>query len=162
MTQPMDDFELDRRLDALSRSASVAPGNWAAIESRIHRRRWPVARLSAIAAAAVLAGVALVVSQIAPEPVPSGGMAEAMQAEVQAMRASAPAPLAVSAGDSPAALVAAWQENQQAIVQLEQAMEDDPGNRLLLEFLTEARMRQARLVRSASHHQTLNDGSITL
>ena len=57
--------------------------------------------------------------------------------------------------------MAAWQDNQQAIAQLEQALEQDPGNRMLLEFLTEARMRQARLVRSIDrndgHNQTLNN-----
>ena len=84
-------------------------------------------------------------------------------AEVRAMRASAPEMPLTTNIDSPSALMAAWQDNQQAIVQLEQALEHDPDNRMLLEFLTEARMRQARLVKSIGRNQTpTNDRSMNL
>jgi len=67
---------------------------------------------------------------------------------VRAMRASAPAEPVLSRLDSPQALMQAWQENQNAIAELEQALERDPGNGLLLEFLAEARLRQAQLIHS--------------
>lgn len=156
----MDDDELDRRLSALMRTAEPPAENWTVIERRIRKRRWPTALSTALAAAAVLSGVALVVSQIVSVEATrttGGGMAETVQAEVHAMRASAPVTPAGSDIDSPAAVMAAWQDNQQAIAQLEAALERDPDNRLLLEFLTEARMRQARLVRSIGHSQTPND-----
>jgi len=153
----MDDSELDRRLDALTRIAEPPPDNWTAIERRIRKRRWPKALSAGLAAAAVVAGIALVVLQIGPTPVSSGGLAETMKAEVQAMRVAAPETPAASDIDSPASFMAAWQDNQQAIAQLEQALEHDPDNRLLLEFLTEARMRQARLVRSIGLNQTPNN-----
>lgn len=159
----IDDAELDRRLDGLARIAEPTPGNWTAIERRIRKRRWTRALSAGLAAAAVLSGLALVVSQLGPAPVPPGGIAETMHAEVRAMRASAPAAPAVANTDSPAAVMAAWQDNQQAIAQLEQALEHDPDNRMLLEFLTEARMRQARLVRSIGRSQNpTNERSMNL
>ena len=164
---PMDDRELDRRLDALTRVAEAPPGNWAQIERRIGKRRRSWAVPAGLAAAAVLSGVLLVVSQSGPSPVLHGGIAETMQAEVQAMRVAAPEALAASDIDSPAAITAAWQENQQAIAQLERALEQDTDNRMLLEFLTEARMRQARLVRWIGRNDGIkqtpnNERSMTL
>lgn len=156
-----DDGELDRRLDALTRVAEPPSGSWSVIERRIRKRRWPGVLSAGFAAAAVLSGVALVVSQFGPAP--AGGIAETMHAEVRAMRASAPEMPVSTDIDSPAALMAAWQDNQQAIAQLEQALEHDRDNRMLLEFLTEARMRQARLVKSISRHQTpTNERSMNL
>ena len=159
----LDDSELDRRLDALTRVGEPPSGSWSAIERRIRRRRWPGVLSAGFAAAAVLSGVALIVSQIGPAPTPTGGIAETTHAEVRAMRASAPEMPLTTNIDSPSALMAAWQDNQQAIVQLEQALEHDPDNRMLLEFLTEARMRQARLVKSIGRNQTpTNDRSMNL
>lgn len=158
MNEPrIDDSELDRRLDALVRVAEPPADSWSAIERRIQKRRWSMAVPAGLAAAAVLCGVALVVSQLGPAPSHPGGIAEAMQAEVHAMRVAAPESPVVTDMESPEALMAAWQDNEQAIDQLEQALERDPGNRLLLEFLTEARMRQARLVRSIGQNQTPNN-----
>lgn len=168
---PMDDLELDRRLDALARVAKVPPENWKAIEQRIRRRRWAVAMPAAIAAAAFLSGIAVVVTQITSMPAQPSLMARVTQAEVQAMRAVSPQIAEVSdiranldAGfESSESLIAAWEQNQAAIAELEQAIERDPQNSLLLEFLTEARMRQARLARSISQEQVSpNQRSITL
>lgn len=153
----IDDSELDRRLDALTRIAEPSVGNWNEIERRIGKRRWPAMLWVGIAAAAVLSGVALVVSQIGPAPMSGDGLAEMMHAEVQAMRVAAPETHMSFDADSPAGIMAAWQDNQEAITQLEQALERDPDNRMLLEFLTEARMRQARLVRSIGRNQTPNN-----
>lgn len=149
----MNDLELDRRLAALPREAEPAPANWAAIDRRIARRRRP----AVAAAVAALVGVALVLSQAGFEPSTGSRLESLVSVEVAAMRAAAPEPLAVAVPDSAEALMAAWQENQDAIAQLEQALRRDPGNRLLLEFLTEARMRQARLTRSIGNETTPNN-----
>lgn len=138
----IDDRELDRRLDALARETDVDQSLWPGIERRLRpARRWP-------AAAAGVAGVflgALVVALLAIDgPAPEGPAVA--QSEADAMRAAAPDVLEVSRAGASSPLMEAWQDNQAAIDQLEQALERDPDNPLLLEFLSEARLRQARLI----------------
>lgn len=158
MNQPrIGDSELDRRLDALARVGEPPAGAWSAIERRIGQRRRSMAVPAGLAAVAVLCGVALVFLQLGSVPTRPGGIAEAMQAEVRAMRVAAPEASLIADIESPEALMTAWQDNEQAIDQLEQALEQDPDNQLLLEFLTEARMRQARLVRSIGQNQIPNN-----
>lgn len=140
----IDDHELDRRLNALPRATVADESLWPRIEQRLHptRRR----SVSAVAAAVAAVGVGVLVLALsvyestAPEP---PAMA---QSEAAAMRAVAPDEAAVWRVNASSPLVEAWHENQAAIEQLEQALERDPGNRLLLEFLSEARLRQARLI----------------
>jgi len=154
----MDDFELDRRLHALAREADPPPGNWCAVQRRIRPRRWT----AVAAAAAVFAGVVLVTSQFAIEPSSSSRLEVLVRSEAAAMETVAPEIRGVAAGDSGQALMAAWQENQDAITQLERALRRDPGNRLLLEFLTEARLRQARLARLGKSTPLENERSMKL
>ena len=139
----IDDRELDRRLAALTREIDVDESLWPAIERRLRpARRWPAAAVALITAVAI-AGVFIAMPTIdrgAPE---GPGVA---QREAEAMRALAPEASAVSQIDASPALQQAWQENQTAIEQLEQALEADPDNRMLLEFLSEARLRQAQLI----------------
>ncbi len=149
----MNDSELDRRLNALPRAAEPTSEIWKAIDRRIARRRWP----ALTAAAAALGGVALIFSQAGFEPSSSSRLESLVHDEVAAMQAAAPEPLAVATPDSAPALMAAWAENQDAIAQLEQALRRDPGNGLLLEFLAEARMRQARLTRSIGNQTFPNN-----
>ncbi|MGK7294465.1 MAG: hypothetical protein ACNS61_01400 [Candidatus Wenzhouxiangella sp. M2_3B_020] len=138
------DRELDARLDALTREAEPDDRTWRRIEQRLRpRRRAP---LAAIAAAVVIGLGTLIVAQF-----PFGGDEVSrdrllVQAEVRAMAASAPDETALQRTNSPEELMQAWQENRDAIEELERALERDPDNRLLLEFLSEARLRQARLV----------------
>ncbi|MEX2498728.1 MAG: hypothetical protein WD397_07625 [Wenzhouxiangellaceae bacterium] len=149
----MNDSELDRRLNALPREAEPAPGNWTEIDRRIRRRRWP----ALAAAVAALGGVVLIFLQPGFEPSSGSRLESLLSAEVVAMQAAAPEPLAVAAPDSAEALMAAWQENQNAIAQLELALQRNPGNQLLLKFLAEARMRQARLTRSIGNETSPNN-----
>jgi len=153
----IDDLELDRRLRALARETDPPPAPWRAVRRRIRSRTWPAA-----AAAAVVAGVALAASQLAFEPASSSRLESLVRSEAAAMRSVVPDRLPVAAPDSGAALMAAWQENRAAIGQLERALERDPGNRLLLEFLTEARMRQARLARLGKSTLPDNERSMKL
>jgi len=152
----IDDRELDRRLHALTREAEPAPGGWRSIERRMGlRRRIPAA---ATAAAAVLAVGALVVFRLAPEAGGGPEMRRLVAAEVTAMRAAAPGQRAVAQLDSPEALMRAWQDNRDAIAELEAALARDPDNELLLEFLREARLRQARLIGQGitTHERSMN------
>lgn len=154
---PAQDAELDRRLAALTRSAEPASTSWSVIQARIERSTesdqrarsrpfWPVA----MAAAAVLAAVAAVVWQVPRSPTLSEPAFDAgrvlVQREAEAMRRTAPT---VTGGLEVApTLAGAWAENQTAIEELEAALDRDPDNRLLLEFLAEARLRQVQLLNS--------------
>jgi hypothetical protein len=139
----MDDRELDRRLDGLTREIEADESLWPAIERRLRpSRRWPAL---AATAAALAIGV-LVVSQSLDErtkPETRPGLAGEHAAPAGEIT---PEALAVSGVDGAQPVMQAWQDNQAAIEQLEQALQRDPDNPLLLEFLSEARLRQARLI----------------
>ena len=138
----LDDRELDRRLNALTRETNADESLWPGIEQRLRpARRWPAITGSAAAVTAGAIVIALSVFDSAPPERP-----DTAQSQAEAMRAAAPDALAVSSIYGSQSLMKAWQENQAAIEQLEQALARDPDNRLLLEFLSEARLRQARLI----------------
>lgn len=140
----IDDTELDARLSALPRETAPDARNWQRIQRRIRRRR----RVP-LAAAAAVAAVGLGVAILAQRPFGGGDAPRdrlLVRAEVQAMAASAPDEAALRRAGSPEALMQAWQDNRAAIAELERALARDPDNTLLLEFLGEARLRQARLV----------------
>lgn len=141
----MDDEQLDRRLAELPREAEPDDAVWAGIERRIRpARRWPAGVAAGLALAAGLAVIVQIATR-APEPTAMASAARA-EAEMRAMRAGAPARLALDRIGSSEALMAAWAENRAAIEQLERALQRDPDNALLLEFLREARMREAGIV----------------
>lgn len=141
----IDDRELDRRLAALTREIDVDESLWPGIERRLGAaRRWPAAAAAVASITAVaIAGVFIAMPTIDRGAIEGPGVA---QREAEAMRALTPEASAVSQIDASPALQQAWQENQTAIEQLEQALEADPDNRMLLEFLSEARLRQAQLI----------------
>lgn len=146
--------ELDRRLASLTRSAEPAPSSWSRIQQRIeqdstsdgrhrHRPIWPVA----MAAAAVFALVAVVVWQLPTSTGPQfDDGRQLVQREAEAMRRAAP--MVTGGFEEAPPLAEAWTENQIAIDELEAALDRDPDNRLLLEFLAEARLRQVRMLNS--------------
>lgn len=141
-----DDHDLDRRLDALARHAQPDVAVWQQIASRIDRpRHRPL--LAAAAALAVFAVVAGIVLVDRPER-PSTPMQTLVTQEAAALRASAPS-RSLSAGFlPPAAIDHAWNENRTAIAELEAALQRDPDNRMLLDFLAQARLREAELLRA--------------
>lgn len=146
------DRELDARLDALTRETEPDDRTWRRIERRIRQRRVvPLAATAAVAGIGLGAAIVVaIVSTIVGPPSFDGADVSRdrllVQAEVRAMAASAPDETALRHIDSPEELMQAWQDNRDAIRELERALERDPDNRLLLEFLSEARLRQARLV----------------
>lgn len=151
----IDDRELDRRLDALTSEVEADESLWPGIERRLlPARRWP-------AVAAVVAALGLGFMFVALSLYDNAAVehANVAQTEAAAMRSAAPGPLAVSSIDATPSLLEAWHENQSAIEQLEHALDRDPGNRLLLDFLTQARLRQARLIRQGL---STSERSITL
>ena len=142
----VDDRELDRRLNALTRETDADESLWPGIEQRLRpARRGPLVKGSAAAVVVGATVIALLVLNGAPPE-----RTDTAQSQAEAMRAAAPDALAVSSIDASQSLAKAWQENQAAIEQLEQALARDPDNRLLLEFLGEARLRQARLIQRGS------------
>lgn len=159
------DTDLDRRLAALVREAPPPAGAWAGIRRRIDPRYEAAARNrfdrpAAAAAAAAVAAMALVAVLVLEGTNPDPGSSRdpaavaaiepgraVVQAEVAAMRRTAPV---VTGGlDASLPLAEAWADNQAAIEQLEAALDADPDNYLLLEFLAEARLRQTRLLNAA-------------
>jgi hypothetical protein len=152
----IDDTELDARLAALARDTEPDERNWRRIERRIRpRQRAPIAAAAAVAVVAIAVGI---VAQFR-----GGGDVprdhQLLEAEVKAMAAAAPDEAALRRAGSPEALMQAWQHNRQAIEELERALVRDPDNTLLLEFLSEARLRQARLVQQG---MTTTERSMTL
>lgn len=158
--KPESERDLDGRLDALTHHCDPDPVVWSAIEARLDRenqaethRAPPSARrrgwAAGLAFAASLTGALALGLALLQSPGGPGGsapVARAFQMEQTAMRAVAPEPLPALLPDAPESLMAAWAENQAAIDELERALQRDPENRLLLEFLAQARLRQARLV----------------
>lgn len=160
-TQEPADRELDQRLEALSRRADPDPALWQAIEARLDQEtrqretrsgnsRWFAgSAIAASIAGALTIGLLLTMQSgdFADENV-----ASAFQRELVAMQASAPAPLSSIRPDAPESLMAAWAENQSAIEELEEALNRDPDNRLLMEFLAQARLRQTHLIQAGITH----------
>jgi len=141
----IDDRELDRRLGALTREVEADESLWPGIESRLRTRHRKPGWIAAAAAVGALSiGALLVALSMFQRTVPDERSYAQRQAE--AMRTAAPDAVAVSRVEASPPLIKAWRENQAAIDELERALERDPDNRLLLEFLSEARLRQARLI----------------
>ena len=142
----LDDRELNRRLDSLTRRTEPDEGLWPGIERRLH----PARRRPAAAAVVAVVGIGGLLVALSVLDGNSSRAPSLAQVEADAMRTAAPETLPVSRGHGSTALLEAWQDNQAAIYELEQALERDPDNRLLLEFLSEARLRQARLIQRST------------
>jgi len=142
----IDDRELDRRLDSLTRQVPADESLWPRIERQTRSpRRWPA--VAAIAASVGAGAMFVALSILEDNTAQPAGYA---QREAEAMRAVSPDAMAVSRVDASPSLQSAWRANQSAIEELERALQRDPDNRLLLEFLSEARLRQARLIQRSS------------
>jgi hypothetical protein len=145
----LEDTELDRRLSALPRQTDIDQRHWQAIEARLQAppRRWPRFMAAAAGIAACLAVALLLVDQAS---LPSGNDASVViAAEISAMRAQA-AGLEADWDGQDLEMAGAWDENQDAIEELERALARHPDNPMLMDFLAQARLRQAQLVQQAT------------
>jgi cytochrome c-type biogenesis protein CcmH/NrfG len=154
----LSDQELDRRLTALTRTCDAPESLWQRIGPRLSRRRRN-GLLAAVAGVAAVLMVALALFQ--SEPALSPAHHTMVSAEVEAMRRQAPSAAWALPVDSKGGVHAAWQENLAAIAELEQALERNPGNTLLLEFLARARLRQSELINLATMQFTADPGLST-
>lgn len=144
----INDAELDRRLAGLPRAVDVPAAVWTRIERRIAPRRRPW--IGSVAASVVLIAVAGLLVLSGPDKAgPADPEAVVIAAEVDAMRRSAPDPSALMAANLDQAWHSAWIENLAAIDELEKALERNPDNRLLMDFLARARLRQSELINQA-------------
>lgn len=151
----MNDMELDRRLDALPREAAAPETLWPVIERQIahrSRRTW----LAGIAAALVMAVLAALTANNLKDLNPpdlTGTVslaATVIAAEISAMDRAAPDAEQVPRTDFDKGWKEAWDLNQTAINELEHALKESPDNRLLLDFLARARLRESELVNRAT------------
>ncbi len=150
------DAALDLRIAALARSAEPGDRVWTGIAARIEPARRAGGRRAATAAVAlaflIVIGFGIVLVQPGPQRsvTMSDPAVQLVRAEAEAMRRTAPAVTAGWVDELPwaEAWADAWAGNQAAIDELEAALARDPDNRLLLEFLAEGRLRQARLIHS--------------
>lgn len=157
----LSDCELDRRLDALDRSCAPPELVWQEIERQLDiprgqpRRRW-MALAAAFSALAIAA--ALVLQPVRP-PGESGliesGLVESAN-QPTALQASSRGAGAPSLQRSRLAVARARAENAAAIRMLEAALERETGNHLLMEFLAEARFREADLSATAARLEAPN------
>lgn len=144
----LPDHELDRRLSALERSCAPPERVWQQLQDQLETRpsRWR-SNLPWMAMAAAVSGLA-VISALWLWPV--GSPPDSAQVELQAPQTT---PIvvepAIGLQRSRQAVAAASAENEAAIRKLEAALEREPGNVLLMEFLAEARFRQAELMSTA-------------
>lgn len=144
MTLP--DRQLDARLDALPRTAP-SPEVWPHIHRRIHARRLPA--LPAIAAAVVMVLVSgwLLTQDLPDQPDFSNPAARVMAAEGAVMRELTAGPDWLRTVDTDSDWRTAWESNRTAINDIEAALANHPGDRLLIDLLARAHLRQAQLLR---------------
>lgn len=147
----IDERTLDARLDALPRSSQVPESVWQSVASRLNtapRHRRPLATIAALAAALALAVL------VVREPDPAAPGAPVIRAEAQAMRQQAEWQGLDEGAIENGGLAEARRVNQEAIGELERAIESDPGNPLLIDLLAQARLRQSELVYLAAEGGT--------
>jgi len=137
----MNDQELDRRLAALTTESEPDASLWPAIERRLAPSRSRPAAVAAVSLMLLL--LIMTLPRMDQDATETGRLTDTRVHEIPALD---PAPQWVARAEQLPALMNAWQDNRQAGAQLEQALENDPGNPLLLEFLGKSRLREARLV----------------
>jgi hypothetical protein len=152
----LSDRELDRRLAALPRHTETPSQHWQVIAARLDTpaRRWPPMATAAIGIAACLALALLVVDPDAG--VHSDTAAFIVATEIQAMRTQASG-IEQSGGRLTTEMSGAWEQNQDAIDELEHALARHPDNPMLIDFLAQARLRQHQLIQQAKAGGALAD-----
>lgn len=150
----INDRELDQRLGALPQAAHVDDAIWTKIEHRLHarnNRRW----IGGGAIAASLVAVIVLTNINAPDW-SELHRNQAIQAEVRAMNATTLLPQLVDQIGWSDEMMAAWNQYQTAIDELEAALELNPGYQMLVDSLAEARLQQSRLLNQAKSTRFMN------
>ncbi|MGY6630900.1 MAG: hypothetical protein ACXIUL_07830 [Wenzhouxiangella sp.] len=145
----LSDQELDRRLQALDRSCEPPERVWRQLQHELDTR--PSRRRSNLPWMAMAAAVSGLAVSSALWLLPVGSPPDSAQVELQSPQTmpTVVEEAVVGLQRSRQAVAAASAENEAAIRKLEAALEREPGNLLLMEFLAEARFRQAELVSTA-------------
>lgn len=145
----LTDHELDLRLEALPRAVDTPREPWDGIKRRLQPARPWFGRISAAAALAASVTLAVLVVE-SPEPTRDSPAAVVISAEVEAMRSQSgvrnlPVSPHINGG-----LAGAWEANQDAIDELEAALDNHPDNPMLIQFLAQARLRQSDMITEAA------------
>lgn len=145
----LSDAELDLRLGQLTRDAAPPSRVWRGVARQLPAAKRRVRASMAIAAVVALCVLAFV-HRLGPNDVmsPPPEAPEAWLVPSPGISDWQPVLLEQAGLDVP------WNANQRAIGALQQALEDDPGNPMLLEFLARARLRQAELIQLSTRNET--------
>lgn len=151
----INDQALDRRLNALPQSANVNEAIWTKVEHRLHarsnRRRW----IGGAAVAASLLGVVVITNLNSPDWTELHRN-QAIQAEVRAMNAMTLLPQLADQMGWDEDMLAAWNQYQTAIEEIEAALELNPGYQMLVDTLAATRLKQSSLLNQAKSTRFMN------
>jgi hypothetical protein len=141
----ISDRELDRRLAGLAREAE-APGHlWQRIEAGMNRRASPWRPAWAAVAASVLVA-ALVVTLVPVDRTGNGFPAEWDVIASSSQRLLDLSLYEIAGPASTGGMAAGWQTHHDAVEELKKALEQNPGNALLLDLLVRARLREMEMI----------------
>lgn len=150
----INDQELDRRLNALPQSADVNEAIWPKIEHRLHarsHRRW----FGGAAVAAGLVAVVVITNLNSPDWAELHRN-QAIEAEVRAMNAMTLLPQLADQMGWDEDMLAAWNQYQTAIEEIEAALELNPGYQMLVDTLAATRLKQSNLLNQAKSTRFMN------
>lgn len=151
----ISDREIDHRLSGLVRETDPPEHIWAGIEQRLKpARRGRFGVVTGLVAVAACLMIAVLVMRT-PEQIYFNPSETVISAEVSAMRSQAVGLSLAEFDPVERELVSAWEENEDAISELETALARHPDNVLLVEFLALAHLRQSELIKQATVGPTL-------
>ncbi|WP_406672942.1 hypothetical protein [Natronospira sp.] len=141
----LTDRELDHRLNALPREAAPPEGIWQAIERGIRRQsRHRVLSGLAVAASVLTLGLLVWLAPSPQSPEVEKQQWATLESASQALLQHSPAAIAEAFGGH--SNPPGWETHRAAVLELEQAVAENPGDPLLLDLLIDARLREMQLM----------------